>query len=578
MERTLRLSLPGIALAGVLLAHAVPAAPFEAAVFKAQPPARAPEQRIFVPLPPVWHVADVHVPELPQETGYDRARVIVQSLLTRRIDDALALRSGSLAGDINSLDEVPDSSWYENRTGRRELEPEAVFWGPGPPDGSSAPAPDGPLTVVSSKEAGRNPGFIAEDARGHRYLVKFDRLGQPERRSGANTVGNRLLWALGYHVPEDSLFTFRREDLRIAPDATLGSGENERPLREEDLDELLASVHRNEDGTFRSHVSRFVPGKVLGPIPERGVREGDPNDLIPHEDRRSLRGLRVFAAWINHTDLKAANTLDSYVTEDGKSFVRHYLIDFDNIFAGPRDASRPQSLRTGYEYKLDPGASLSSLLTLGLRLQPWERVHDPGLRGIGPFSAEPFELYGWKPMRPNFFLSRMNDLDALWAVRKLLSLERSHVEAAVRAGSYSDPAAERYLVEVLLQRRERIARAVLGRVNPACGFRVEGQALRFVDLAVENSLAEPAAAGWMVEILARGGPGGSRQLRPPARLQRPELRLQGLELGASEQAVVRVQALRDGRPLGSAVHVHLVQADGWRLIGIDRWRTGRVAG
>ena len=49
---------------------------------------------------------------------------------------------------------------------------------------------------------------------------------------------------------------------------------------------------------------------------------------MPHEDRRELRGYGVFAAWLNHVDAKAINSLDMLVTENGRSFVRHNLIDF----------------------------------------------------------------------------------------------------------------------------------------------------------------------------------------------------------------------------------------------------------
>ena len=66
-------------------------------------------------------------------------------------------------------------------------------------------------------------------------------------------------------------------------------------------------------------------------MPE-GVRDDDPNDTVPHEHRRELRGLRVFAAWLNHTDMKEDNTLDMFVEEGGRHFVKHHLVDFGEAF------------------------------------------------------------------------------------------------------------------------------------------------------------------------------------------------------------------------------------------------------
>jgi hypothetical protein len=57
------------------------------------------------------------------------------------------------------------------------------------------------------------------------------------------------------------------------------------------------------------------------------MRDDDPNDLIPHEHRRDLRGLRLISAWLNDNDIREGNTLDMYVEEDGRRFLKHYLID-----------------------------------------------------------------------------------------------------------------------------------------------------------------------------------------------------------------------------------------------------------
>jgi len=47
---------------------------------------------------------------------------------------------------------------------------------------------------------------------------------------------------------------------------------------------------------------------VVGPFSYRETRSDDPNDTIPHQDRRVLRGLGVFAAWLNHHDTRSINT------------------------------------------------------------------------------------------------------------------------------------------------------------------------------------------------------------------------------------------------------------------------------
>ena len=52
----------------------------------------------------------------------------------------------------------------------------------------------------------------------------------------------------------------------------------------------------------------------------------------PHEHRRELRALRVFGAWTNLTDLKAGNTLDTLVTENGHAVVKHWLQDVGSTF------------------------------------------------------------------------------------------------------------------------------------------------------------------------------------------------------------------------------------------------------
>ena len=91
----------------------------------------------------------------------------------------------------------------------------------------------------------------------------------------------------------------------------------------------------------------MLPGKILGGFRYAGTRPDDPNDIVPHEHRRELRALRVFGAWTNLTDLKAGNTLDTLVTENGRTFVKHYLQDVGSTFGM---ANRPHEWDIGWEY------------------------------------------------------------------------------------------------------------------------------------------------------------------------------------------------------------------------------------
>ena len=68
------------------------------------------------------------------------------------------------AGNVNTIDEVPDSSWFTNRAGKGSgpLDLEALVKGP---DTSNGPAP-GPWTVIARKSEGVTPGFTIRDTAG----------------------------------------------------------------------------------------------------------------------------------------------------------------------------------------------------------------------------------------------------------------------------------------------------------------------------------------------------------------------------------------------------------------------------
>ncbi|HKE18339.1 MAG TPA: hypothetical protein VKB80_25850, partial [Kofleriaceae bacterium] len=223
----------------------------------------------------------------------------------RYVEAAVGARA---ALDVNRLGEVPDSTWFENRIGRRPMTAAEIARGPGD---WIEPAP-GPLTVVSGKLEGATPGFVMHDTAGRVYFVKFDPPAFPELSTGAELVAQRLLHAAGYLVPEMQVTQLALDRLVLDPAAQRRNSYSQLvPMTRAYLDGLLSNLNPAPDRRLRALLSRATPGRSLGPFAYRSVRVDDPNDRIPHERRRSLRGLWVFSAWLNNTDVRQENTLDT---------------------------------------------------------------------------------------------------------------------------------------------------------------------------------------------------------------------------------------------------------------------------
>ena len=75
------------------------------------------------------------------------------------------------------------------------------------------------------------------------------------------------------------------------------------------------------------------------------------------------------------------------------------------------------------------------------------------------------------------------------------------IRAVVHTGEFSDQAAEKYLADVLIQRRDTIKRIYLTQVNPIVDVRLDAQGLTFENAAVAGGVAQgPVAyrASWML--------------------------------------------------------------------------------
>lgn len=394
--------------------------------------------------------------------------------------------------NVDNFDEVPNSTWFTNRNGHRALSLNEIRRGPniaGPPATSS------PWLIRALKCTGVTPGMTIIDARGLKYIIKFDPPGSAELASGTECVAARLFWAAGYNVPQNYIAQLDLRNVEIHPEAVIAVQTNDkrapleqRPLTDEDLQRVLCRVEF-EGSRVRVLASLLLPGEYAGPFRYTGVRDDDPNDIYDHEHRREIRGLYVIASWLNHADWKEENTLDMY--DPQRRVLNHYLLDFGAAMGS--NSLGPSNPRRGQANSLDLKDSLTRLATLGLYVHDYEMApRTVRYPSVGYLENELFKPDKWKPMYPCPAFENLTARDAFWGARIVTSFSDAQIEAAVSAGEFSNPAAAAHMVRFLVERRDRIGQYWFARLNPLDCFTVDGNAVAFEDLAVSRGYAAAA--------------------------------------------------------------------------------------
>ncbi len=486
--------------------------------------------------------------------------------------DALDL---SPAGDTNAFGQVLDSTWFENRVGRHDLSPEAFARGP---NQSAGPA-DGRLLVLGGKLAGATPGLIVQDSRQDRYLIKFDPAAFPELASGAEVISTKVLWAAGYHVPENYVLRFDLNRLTLSPTARTGGKYGKSiPLTKDRLRDLIAHVNPFSDGTIRAMFSKIIDGEALGPFAYRGLRADDPNDRLVHEQRRSLRGLWLLSAWLNNVDTRDANTLDMFVPSAMKNgHVKHYLLDFGDALGSA--GTRPKFIGEGYEGRLDWPQVAKSLFTAGLWYRYWLPIQRSPFRAVGVFEAEVFEPGRWRPNLPNPAFEARGMLDIYWAAALIARYDVDDLIAIVDQAKFSDPGAASWILRVLLQRQQKILEWVFDRVLPLDRPQVtQGYTAEFEDLGVRSALLSTEQVGYSWQLMWHRDSGpqriaGGENFEPVANLGPAIAALKAREPTALQQAPFFTLLMR--RPLPTPdlapVQLHLrLLPEGLIMVGLDR--------
>lgn len=554
--------------------------------------------RRFANAPPLWTDQDRnHLVEKPSEYYSGIRADGADKLFLRPLAQAFAVPTPGEAVNVNSIDEVPNSSWFRNRIGWFDYSPERVAQaecGDAPPLSEE----DGTFKVVGAKPDGANPGFFIEGPDDHRYLLKFDGHSQPLRASTADVVGSKIYWALGYHSVCNEIVYFDPKNLKMDPEATTETliGD-ERPMTEADVKKVLSKAFRLKDGRVRALASRFVPGEPLGPFKYQGTRGDDPNDIVPHENRRELRAAQLPAAWLNHIDAREQNTFNVLIEQDGRRFIRHYKIDWGDALGIGWNPDR-LARRFGYSYTLDFEHMGVDLATLGLLDRPWERVSRTKVHIFGYYDVDTFVPSEWRGVYPIPAFERRTPRDILWMVRIMSRLTDEHLRAIVDRAKLPDPRQSEYLAKTLIGRRDKFFQEYLKKYVPLGYFHLvrrtpgeHAQSICFEDLAIKHGVSDSASTyyqmrfyggrrldnelGWVqftpdpnhsswscVQLPV----GGTRpaELAPPGASDDHPLRYGAMDIWVHQEATVL--------PMGR-VRLHfydLGPEKGFRLVGIER--------
>ena len=475
------------------------------------------------------------------------------------------------AQNVNTVDEVPDSSWFTNRIGSRPLSVEELLTGP---DTTRGPA-EGRWTVIGAKNDGVTPGFRIRDAEGQIWFLKFDPPGYRGMATGTEVVVTKLFWALGYSVPEVYLASLRPDRLTISETAKITPPNGKaRRFKLSDVEALLRKAHRDPDGSYRIVASRALEGRPVGGFRFYGTRSDDPNDLVTHEHRRELRAYGTFSAWVNNVDSKSINTLDTVVDEGSRKTVRHHLLDFGSTIGSA--GVYPREAFEGWEYLVEGKKTLAGMPTFGFYVKNWRTVPIYRSRSVGAFPIDhsSWDPEKWRARYPNaaFRAARLDD--KFWAARRLQRFTDAMLRAVPQVGQFGDAKSEEMLATFLIDRRNAILRRYLPAVNPIVDLRLTATgALTFRNAAVDADVtAAPKqyvvrwqrfdnATGATADIAMTSAPGPTTSLQAPANLPQ--------EVGA--YVVAEIAATGGPESWSVPARAYFVrESNAWRLVGFER--------
>lgn len=402
--------------------------------------------------------------------------------LFRPISKLFAVDPPREARNVNALDEVPDSAWFTNRIGKKRPTLEELVRGACTAEDMLDPdsAQAGEYVIDQGKPNGASPGFRVKIGGKKKYMFKTDFVKEPERPSAAAVIGTALYHAVGFNTSCEQVVYVDPTVFELKPGLAVTANDGvTRPFDKTALDKVINEAGKRGNKR-RFQASAWLGGYLLGPFKYEGTRRDDPNDVIPHEDRRDLRGGRLLAAWIHHFDAREQNSMDSWIAvdkdnpESSPGWVKHYYLDTSDCLGSLWDWDGI-SRRMGDSYVLDFADIGMDFITFGVIERPWERKKlAKGMEMFGYFHWEEFDPERWLNEYPNPAFSRATEHDNAWMARILSRFERADIRAIVALGKFTNPDADEYLTEVLEQRLRKILDRYLTRLSPISDLRIDG--------------------------------------------------------------------------------------------------------
>ncbi len=338
--------------------------------------------------------------------------------------------------DTNNFEEVADSSWFTNRIGRTGVSTEdiAAYMAGG------CPELKGPILVHEAAEGGDTPALLVDDSAGAGFILHPDPPDAQGIESARATAAALILHAAGYNAAPHCPVTVDRGSLTIASGARrLGRYGERSELTREALGKLL----EHQPHSTRAVAARIPEGLPVGRFAFAGRLFIDKNDRLRHQDRRELRALRLFSAFIGWVKISGRSAFDVFAGgEDGEGYMQHWLLNLTDI---EEPGSEPNLMNAG--------ASLTN---------------------------EAFAI--------------MTSRDAYWATRLIADFTDPLIDAIISAAHYADESQASKDAQGLKSRRDAIAVKWFGELSPLDDFSLatEGGVITVscTDLAVKAADAQ----------------------------------------------------------------------------------------